>query len=378
MMKQATKIFILLLIVFAAVPVGITQAGELTDRIIKSGDVVNEDVAVYGGNLTIEDGAVVNGDVLVFGGHADVGGEIDGDVAIFGGSVTLNGLVDGDLVIFGGSMDVSSAAEVDGECALLGGSVSGDGQANINCAAVGEAFPFAFNDSMVPPIPPISPEPPVFEPPTFEPPRVSIVGSFFKGAGEIAGRSLMLGLLALIVAALLPTQLNQVSDVIVRKPVASGTVGVLTAMAGPFAIAIVAAISGVLILACGLGLLGFPIVLVASIALGFGFLLGWVAVGTLIGQRLAEAMKLTNRSLPVVAALGTVVLTLLMSVLSELPFLLGGWLWAFAAIVICCAGLGAVALTKFGTRAYPVGAAVNGDKVAAVLDTLPDEEANED
>jgi hypothetical protein len=42
--------------------------------------------------------------------------------------------------------------------------------------------------------------------------------------------------------------------------------------------------------------------------------------------------------------------------------------------VIGCAGLGAVALTKFGTRAYPVGM-TNEEKIAAVLETLPVEDA---
>lgn len=378
-MKRKITIFILLLIAFAAVPVGAAYAGTLTDRIIKEGEEVDEDVAVYGGNLIIEEGAVVNGDVVVFGGHAEIGGEINGDIVVFGGDATLTGAVDGDLVTFGGSLEVSSTAEVDGECALLGGSVTGDGQANINCAAVGEGFPFPMADIMSnPPVPDVPQIPPIPTPPTVEPHPFAFVGRFFSGVGEITGRSIMLGLLALIVAALIPTQLNQVSDVIVRKPVASGTVGVLTAMAGPFAIAILAAVSGILVLACGLGLLGFPIVLVMSIALAFGLLLGWIAVGTLLGERLAEAMKLTNRSLPVVAVLGTVVLTLLTSVMSELPFLLGGPLWGLLAVVIGSAGLGAVALTKFGTRAYPVGVSANGEKIAAVLETLPVEDADEE
>jgi hypothetical protein len=360
--------------VFAAVPVGAAYADSLTDRIIKAGEEVNEDVEVYGGNLTIEEGAVVNGDVVVFGGHAEIKGEIDGDVAIFGGNVDLSGTVNGDLVIFGGSLKVDASAEVDGECALLGGSITDEGEDSIGCAAVAEGFPFELSDSIAPPIPPVAPDPPHIPDFTFNPPRMSPVASFFAGVGEITGRSLMLGLLALFVAALLPSQLNQVSETITRKPVASGTVGVLTAMAGPFAIAILALISGILILACGLGLLGFPIVLVVSLALGGGFVMGWVAIGTLVGQRLADAMKLNNRSLPVVAVLGTVVLTLLVSVLSELPFLLGGWLWTATAFVIGCAGLGAVALTKFGTRAYPVGM-TNEEKIAAVLETLPVEDA---
>lgn len=381
-MKRVTIIFILIVMVLAAVPVGAAYADTLADRIIKEGDVVNEDVEVYGGNLIIEEGAVVNGDVVVFGGHAEVSGEIDGDVAIFGGTVDLNGVVDGELVIFGGSLNVSESAEVKGECALLGGSVSGEGQSITSCASFGEDFPFRATESMgIPPIPftPDGPEAP--DVPEILPPnptvRVSPVYQFFSTVGEITGRSLMLGLLALIVAALVPAQLNQVSDVLVRKPVASGTVGVLTAMAGPFAIALLAVISTFLIILCGLGLLGYPIILIVALAFGFGLLMGWIAVGTLLGKRLAEAMKLNNRSLPIIAALGTVVLTLLTSAMSELPFLLGGWLWSIAAVVIASAGLGAVALTKFGTRAYPVGPRTNGEKVSAVLETVHIEDAGD-
>jgi hypothetical protein len=111
-----------------------------------------------------------------------------------------------------------------------------------------------------------------------------------------------------------------------------------------------------------------------SIALGFGLLMGWIAMGTLFGQRLAESMKLTNRSLPVVAALGTAVLTLVTAVLSAMPLLLGGLLGSLMILIISSAGLGAVALTKFGTQSYPLGLS-NEEKIAAVLETLPVEDA---
>ncbi|MFZ0545425.1 MAG: polymer-forming cytoskeletal protein [Candidatus Promineifilaceae bacterium] len=377
-MKRIITIFLLLFIVFATVPVGAAWAGTLTDRIIKNGEEVNEDVEVYGGNLTIEEGAIVNGDVAVFGGHAEIGGSINGDVAVFGGDVDLTGVIDGDLVVFGGNMEVFTQAEVGGECALLGGSITGDGQDNVACTTFGENFSFPFAESMgIPAIPPIPdvPDVPDIPAPHIEAPHTSFVGRFFGTVGQIAGNSLALGLLALIVAVLIPTQLNQVSDVVIRKPVASGTVGILTSMAGPFAIAILALISGLLIILCGLGLLGFPIVLVLSIALAFGLLMGWVAVGTLLGQRLAEVMKLTNRSLPVVAALGTVALTLVMSAMIKLPFF--GWMWFIVAFVIASAGLGAVTLTKFGTRDYPLEPVVNAEKVAAVLETLPVEDTDD-
>ncbi len=368
-MKRIVTIFILLFIAIAAVPIGIAQAqdGNPMDRVIKSGDVVNEEVAVFGGNLVIEPGAIINAEVVVFGGHAEIGGLIDNDVAIFGGNVELTGVVAGDLVVFGGNININSSAEVAGDCALIGGSVSTEG--TIQCTAVGQDIPFG--DFMGIPAPPTPPEPPEIPSIPTYPVRRGI-GGFFRDIGEAVGSSLMLGLLALIVAAMLPNQLNQVSDVIVRKPVASGTVGVLTGMAGPFAIAFMALISGLFVILCGLGLLGFPVVLLMTIALGFGLLLGWIAMGTLLGQRLAEAMKLSNRTLPVVAALGTGLLTLVISVMSAMPF--GGeFFGTLMAIVISSAGLGAVALTKFGTRNYPLGIS-NEEKVAAVLETLPVED----
>lgn len=43
-------------------------------------------------------------------------------------------------------------------------------------------------------------------------------------------------------------------------------------------------------------------------------------------------------------------------------------------MAIVALGLGATALTKFGTRAYPLVAApvLNQEKITAVLETLPD------
>ena len=44
------------------------------------------------------------------------------------------------------------------------------------------------------------------------------------------------------------------------------------------------------------------------------------------------------------------------------------------AAAIGCAGLGAAALTRFGTRAYPVGSVESDIKVDMVMNTMPDED----
>jgi hypothetical protein len=361
----------LLVLLIVLVPVGNAYAAPSQDRVIGAGETVEEDVVIFGGTLLLEEGATVNGDVAIFGGVATLAGHVDGDVAIFGGTTDFSGTVDGDLVILGGNLEASTKANVDGDCVLIGGSLSGDGQDAINCSTVGDFPGFAIPaivDQPSIPSPPSVPSPP--SPPHVERlPRFSFFSGLFGTIAEVAGRSLILGLLALVIAAVAPNQLNQVRSTMTRKPAASSAVGVLTAIAVPSLAVLLLILSAVLTIVC-IGLLGFPIVFVLLIALAVGVVLGWVAVGTWLGERLAGWFKLSNQSLMVTAALGTVILTVIAGLLGALPFLLGGWLWTLGAILIASAGLGAVALTRFGTRPYPLEASDNDQKVADVLETL--------
>jgi hypothetical protein len=376
-MKRIAIFITILLLMILALPAGAAAAtaaataaaAPLLDRIVEDGETVDEDIVIFGGRLVVEKGGTVSGEVSVFGGEAVLAGQVEGDVSIFGGETTLSGEIDGDLVVFGGNMDVTSSAEVDGDCILVGGNLAGDGASGINCTTVGEMPGLAVPAFVRPPVRSDIPAPP--ELPRL--PRISPGGSSFGEVGRVAGRSLLMGILALLAASLAPAQLGQVQQTLTRKPAASGAVGLLTAIAVPSLAAILLLISAVLTIVC-IGLLGYPIVLVLVIGLLVGALMGWIAAGTWLGGRLAGWLKLTNRGLPVTAALGTTVLTLAVGLLSSLPFLLGGWLWAIAAVAIACGGLGAVALTRFGTRSYPLAAAGGDSKVDVVLETLPVEE----
>jgi hypothetical protein len=356
---------ILLILILLLIPTGVALAGP-SDRIIEAGESLDEDITIFGEELEVQEGAIVNGDVVIFGGNATLAGTVNGDVTVWGGNIELSGPINGDLVMFGGNVDMAGAADVSGECTLLGGSIH-DEEGLLHCASFGDG-----SDLHIPPIPafPGLPPKPEFEPESpAEPPHIVIEKG--GGIGEAIGRSLALGLLALVVAALFPGQLGQVSEVISQRPVVSGTVGLLTAVAAPSLMALLALVSALLIIAC-IGFLGFPIILLMGVALGAAAVLGWISVGNLLGRRLADGLKLNNRNLTTTAALGTIVLTLVAGVMSQLSFWLGGWLWSAVALLLACVGLGAVALTKFGTRPYPPP--VSEAKVAAVLETLPDEE----
>jgi hypothetical protein len=373
MRKRILILIALLLALVVLVPASAAHAAPNFDRTVSEGETVHEDLVIFGGRLVIEDGATVDGDVSIFGGTAEIEGDVEGDVAIFGGEVRLAGSIGGDIVIFGGQLQADSSADVDGECILIGGSTSGDGDSSLNCSEVGDfaglTFP-AFVDSsppIVPPVPEIRTRPDVNV-------HIDSGRGFFGTISAITGQSLLMGLIALAVAYLTPNNLNQVGQTLREKPGASGAVGVLSLIAVPTVGLLLLFLSILLTIIC-IGILGYPIVIAIFIAFVAALLLGWVAIGTLFGRRLARWLKLTNRSLPVVAGLGTVVLTLAVSLLTELPFFLGGPLWGFAAFIAGCVGLGAVALTRFGTRPYPMVSMPNDEKMDEVLETLPDEDS---
>ena len=371
-MKKRVLVFVLLLMaLMVLVPAGAAHAAPNFDRTVGEGETIHEDLVIFGGRLAIEKGATVEGDVSIFGGQAEIAGDVEGDVAIFGGEMILAGSIGGDIVILGGALKAESSADVDGECILIGGSASGDGAGSLNCAEVGDFTGLTFPAFIHSPASPVLPSAP--ELPSRPVVHIDSGRGFFGSISAITGQSLLLGLFALVIAYFTPNNLNQVSQTLREKSGASGVVGFLTIIAVPTVGLLLLLLSIVLTIVC-IGILGYPIVLAIFIAFAVAMVLGWVAIGTLFGRRLARWLKLTNRSLPVVAGLGTVVLTLVVSLLTELPFFLGGPIWAVAAFVAGCAGLGAVALTRFGTRPYPMVSMPNDDKMVEVLETLPDED----
>ena len=77
---------------------------------------------------------------------------------------------------------------------------------------------------------------------------------------------------------------------------------------------------------------------------GVAALFGWLAIGIVIGERLMPNLTSQAVSPFWTAALGAGLLTLLSDLLGLVPCV--GWVGGF---LVTCAGLGAVALTRFGT-----------------------------
>jgi hypothetical protein len=283
---------------------------------IQKGAQVKRDVVVFGGNLVLEEGTRVGQDVVVFGGIAQLAGEVKNDVVIGGGNVTLEptAVVDGDLNIFGGLLDRKEGAVVRGRV-----------ERNTNVR-------WNWTSPMVAP---------VHNGWSF---LDSTLGWFFKNLIN----TLALAALGALIIVFLPTQLNQVATVAQKSAAPSLGVGCLTWLIVPPLMVLFA-------ITC----LGIPLTLVLGIAFVAAIVLGWVAISVIIGDKLLNALK-AKTIVPILALIvGLIVLWLITS----LP-ILGALIWLFVASL----AVGAVVLTRFGTRAYPPVAPV---PVAPIAPTPP-------
>lgn len=342
--------------------------------VVKEGDTVNNDIALFGKDLAVRQGGFVKGDVVVFGGNAQIDGQIKGNVVLFGGNLEIANKIDGDLVLFGGNVTASEGASILGDCVLLGGNLENNAGASLGCSSAGT---FAVPNIITA----VAQDMPKLDINVPDGPR----GRSF--VGEVVGAifsSLFAGFLAFVAAVTLPQHMERIERTVRQKPMASGAVGVLTAVAIPAIIALLVPISIILLFVC-VGILGFPIMLVLGVGLVAGSVLGWVTVGHMVGDRLFAALGMKRPSMPVTAALGAAAMTLVINALGIVTF---GAVDGLLTFVVTSVGLGAVALTQFGTKAYPFlatatkrvvesddeGIVVDDDKLTAVLRTLPHED----
>jgi hypothetical protein len=294
MMKRVLiPIIVDLMLVVAIVPAAFAAPG--FDTTIEENEVVNNDVVVLDGDLEIGSWAIVNGDVVVFNGDAEI-----------------NGRINGSLTLFNGDLETGENASISGECVLLNGKIRGDGAPgkctvvnNLQWGPLAELGKFAPGWFIMPEMPaapempvmpemPAMPEMPVVPEAPFVPrmpaqQHNSVLGFFARLMGVVSS-SLLFGFLGFLIAAVAPVQLRRMVAVARGKTGTSGVAGVLTAVGVPSLIVLLIPLSILLTFIC-IGLLGFPIILLLALGLVVGLFLGWVVVGTALGERLFNRGK---------------------------------------------------------------------------------------
>lgn len=256
----------------------------------------------FGRTLVVGSGEVVCGSLTSFGGTAVVQGEVRGDIVAFGGSVVIDGNVDGNVTLYGGNLTLQNGAHVNGDIHVCGGQwIEGaDSQLHGNvfdCTKSVSLLLLSNNDAGL---------------------------RFWSIVTWIA--------LAWLLITLLPEHVMLVRTTVQSKMRRSFFLGLLTILLAPAILAVLIAL-----------IIPIPLAIIVAIGLMAAWALGTVAIGWLIGERLVHlvAPQRNSRSLQVVVGIAVLALA------SSLPYI--GWFISIGAGLL---GLGAVFLSRFGTRLY--------------------------
>ena len=275
--------------------------------------------SVIGESYSLPAGQQLDSNLVVLGAQATIaaGATVACNVVVMGGDLSLAGKVVGDVVVVGGNVHLLSTAEVDGRLQSLGGALTQDDGAQVK-GSVGQGFTVGAG----------GPERPAVNG------SFSVLGAVFALYRNITRTilgALGMGLLALLVVLFWPEQTARVRAAVSNAPGQSGALGLLTVVAVP-----------VLIVIASITICLIPIGFMAGVVLTAAVAFGWIALGELVGQRLAGALKLVNLSPAVAAGLGTALLSLAVAAIGWVPCV--GWI---APVILAAVGLGAVTAHPF-------------------------------
>jgi len=291
--------------------------------ILEEEQALEGNLVVLGGTATLKQGSLVENDIILMGGTVEIEGTVEGDVVALGGLLILgsSAVVEGDVNVVAGHMDRSAGATIYGE-----ENIGLEGPLTITVPG-GVRLPIPGGDNI---------------------PYIAVQTNPFWQGLSILFISLFGAALAVLVVLFLPNQTQRIGQVSIKQAPISGGLGCLTVFALPFILVITT-----------ITIIGIPITILTAILFVFVVIYGIIALGTEAGQRLTRIIN-KDWSLVVSAGIGTFLLLLVVQGISTLIPCLGGIVWTIVGIV----GIGAVLLTRFGTRDYPnyiINLEIDGD-----------------
>jgi len=317
-MKPTGKLAILVLLMVLLLPLQTARASGLAEG------------PIFGNSFTLKNGETYKDDVIVFGGSVSIekDARVDGNVILFGGSFTLNGDVTKDVVVIGGAVKLDANAHIHGKLITLGAPTDRVAGATVDEGVFDDPTrptallpSSAINLSLMPVVDGVTN------------PLVKMIG--------ILTWSFVLALIAMLIALLMPMQMRRVADGFVAQPFITFGMGLLSLIL--FIVAVVAL--GLFSVFIFTMIVTLPLILIVSVVFTVAYVLGWLALGMEVGVRIAQMF---NREwpLPLAAGLGIFLLNMGAQGLEVIIPCLGGMITGLIGFV----GLGAVLMTRFGTR----------------------------
>jgi hypothetical protein len=296
--------------------------------VLTKGQELQGDMVVFGGMATIEDGAVVNGSLTIFGGEVNLDGTVKGDIAIFGGRLDMTGTAGKDVSAFGGDINLHGNALVHGDVNAVGVKFNRSENAKVE-GKVNTENPSNFTIPQVAsPNTPAIPAAPAM--PLNTATRVLVISL----------QAVVLAALAAVLILALPKQTLQASDTLTHQTWMSALVGLISVIAYPFAIVVLALLCATIIL-IPVSILG---IVALSLGLGLFAFLGWITAGYTLGRVFAKAINQVWPA-PVIAGVGTLAMTFVVRLLELIPCV--GWV---AECLVVIFGLGAILMMLFAPR----------------------------
>lgn len=255
----------------------------------------------FGRTIVVNSGEVICSNVTSFGGEVVIQGEVRGDVVTFGGNAFIDGNVTGNVTLYGGNVTLQKSARVDGDIHLCGGRWMGTAD-----RLHGTVFDCTKDASLL---------------------LVSDMGPGFRFWSIVTWVSL-----GMLLTSLLPEHVMLVRTTVKSKKLRSLILGLLTVLLTPSVLAVLIAL-----------IISIPLAIIVAVALIAAWALGTVAVGWMIGEYIVQkiAPQQNSRLIHVVAGLAVLALA------GSLPYI--GWLISIGTGLL---GLGAVFLSRFGTKLY--------------------------
>lgn len=268
---------------------------------------------ILGGEHRLGGDAVVPGELVVIDGRVELaaGSRVAGSLVVLGGEVRADGLIEGDVTVVRGDMNFGPRVQIQGDLNAGGGHLEGWQQAQIDgeiTESIGVELPVNL---------------------------LSADQSPWKVARRRLLFSLTTGLLVFLTSLIMPRGSDRIGSTVVSHPAVCGALGLLVFLVGP-----------VLIVQMAFTVVLIPIALISLLlAVGVG-VMGLSGMARYLGSWLLASISLFSSQQ---AALATAALLLSLTIhgLNYLP-VLGG----LAAILVTAVAVGAVLLTRFGTRRF--------------------------
>jgi hypothetical protein len=283
------------------------------------------DEVILGDDLILNEGEHISGDLLMLGGDLTMrlGSRVEGSVTAFGGRLEIDGAVEGEVVSLGGDISLGAHARVNGDVVALGGQVNQAEGAQTGQIVKGPRVTgVGFWRRLRLPLLPLS----------VDSGSWSVV---WTAVTTLVG-GLIVALLSMATVTFWPSQTDRVIKTVVTKSLPSLGVGcLLYPLAGSLAILL-------LITLCLAPFTPFVILLLVAASL-----FGWIALGTLLGRWLVRRLGWRGATPLIAAGTGAFALTFGAVLVGTIPCL-----GPLMVLVIASTGLGAVALSRFGTSRF--------------------------